>query len=184
MYNIEFVCGVYNPRIREVIESNLDNRNKRLVRLRDVRELEKPELVYHTTPIQKLQSVLEQGLLVEKADKMNQEGNRFLCLSPNLGSAFYFAHHVHLGYWSEQMIVGAVSIEQEKLGDLSQDPLFKQGHITFGNIPKELFREVILADLEGHTENLSQMAEEISLEQGLKVIPIDYDLVSGEFDFR
>ena len=106
-----------------------------------------------------------------------------------MGSALYFAHHVQLWLSAQKQIVGAVGMDMSKLPEqiksqFSKDPMFTRGIITRRNIRPQYFGELVLADLEGNTEGLVELAEDFQRRYGLIVKPIDYDLGTSRFEIR
>lgn len=185
---MDLVDGVYNPKVKRGYSEDYI-KSKWIERLsEDIATLQTNCFIYHATPLHKLEKVLQKGLSVRESFKQDEQG-KFLCLTEDLGSAIYFAHHVQLWLSAQKQIVGAIGIDLSKLpipikSQFSQDPMFSRGIITRRNIKPQYFRELLLADLEGNTEDLVGLAQDFQQRYGLKTKPIDYDLGTRRFEFR
>src|SRR3989338_1602598 len=110
---IDIVDGVYNLRVRRHYSEDYQ-RSKWIERLSEqVSSLQREGIIYHATPLNKLEGVLQKGLLVRESSKQDEQG-KFLCLTEDLGSAIYFAHHAQLWLSARKQIVGAVGIDLSK----------------------------------------------------------------------
>jgi len=143
------------------------------------------DFLYHAMPLQKLEKVLTEGLLVRNSCQRHQL-RKCLSLTNDLGSAIYFAHHVH--FWRDigQATIGIIGIDLNKvperiLKQFVQDPRFNKGLITKRNLKPEYFGEAILADLIGDKEDLKQIAEKLEIKYNIKIRPISYDLKTKRF---
>lgn len=185
---MDIVDGVYNTKVKRDYSPDYQ-RSMWIERLsEEISTLQTNGFIYHATPMHKLEAVLLRGLSIKESSKQDEQG-KFLCLTEDLGSAIYFAHHVQLWLSAQKQIVGAIGIDLSKLpakikSQFSQDPMFTRGIITRRNIVPAYFGELVLADLEGNTKDLVELAQDFQQKYGLKTKPIDYDLGTRRFEFR
>ncbi|PIN94009.1 hypothetical protein COU54_00860 [Candidatus Pacearchaeota archaeon CG10_big_fil_rev_8_21_14_0_10_31_24] len=185
---MDIVDGVYNPKVKRHYSEDYQ-KSRWIERLsEEIAALQTPGFIYHATPLHKLEKVLQKGLSIIESSKQDEQG-KFLCLTEDLSSALYFAHHVQLWLSAQKQIVGSVGMDLSKLpvqikSQFSQDPMFTRRVITRRNIKPQYFGELILADLEGNNVGLVELAENFQRKYGLKVKPIDYDLGTRRFELR
>ena len=185
---MDVVDGVYNPKVKRHYSEDYQ-RSIWIERLSEkISTLQTKGFIYHATPLHKLEKVLEKGLLISESSKQDEQG-KFLCLTEDLSSAIYFAHHVQLWLSSQEQIVGAVGIDLSKLpmqikSQFSQDPMFTRGIITRKDIKPKYFGELVLADLEGNKECLVELAQNFQRRYCLETRSIDYDLGTSRFELR
>ncbi len=157
----------------------------------DLNELQEQGMLYHATPLKNVLGILRRGLLTRFA---NNSG--YLCLTPYLQTAIYFANSVHhlsgvggLGIFG----VDKGGLPQKIRDEFREDPLSPSiSVITRRDISPRYIQEVILANQgvkkgtfgEISLEYVFEELSTISSRMGKRVRVIDLDCGTNMFNPR
>jgi len=126
--------------------------------LAQIETLEREHVLYHATPIWRLEYIFESGLRVDCARLVDKDKRPYQCLSPSMRMAIGMAKITNDYAFKETKlnVVGVIGFSTlllpgETRNALKEDPMLPGSKITYINLPPESIVQVVVANLEGNS---------------------------------